>query len=255
MLPIIHPGQKIKLFFDLLKVIGDVILLVLYPLQVSFNISIISSNEIAIMIQKSINIYLIAIFSIGILIKSTTSIYKKGKLITNRTEILQNYMKKDLIIDLLFLIQLIFADEIPFLMILKILVLFRFKEIMKFVRMIFDFLHLSNAGIAFFQLLQLTFCIFFFSHCMACSWHAISYYGSSKDNILKALDIFNESWETRYFKYLFLTVNPGKIDPRNNIELTFGYFALLATSGSIGFMISGIHNIMRALSKSDEAKR
>ena len=258
MIPTINPGQRIKLFFDFLMVIGDLILLLFYPFQVSFDISLKFSdntNQIEKYIYQGINIYLITIFSTEIFIKSITGFYKKGKLITNKAEIFENYVKKEFIIDILFLIQLIFSEEISFLKILKILIIAKLTEVLRFARIIFDFLHLSNAGNAFFQLFQLTFCIFVFSHCMACSWHAISYYGPSKENMLKSLDLGEEPWQTRYFKFLFLTVNPGKIDPKNNIELSFGYFALLATSGSIGFMINGIHNIMRALSKSDEAKR
>lgn len=254
-IPIINPGQKIKIFFDFLMVFGNLILLLYYPLQVAFDISVISKDETINLIQKVMEIYIITIFSMGILIKCNTGFYKKGKLITSRTEILENYIKKEFIIDTLFVIQLIFSEEIKFLKIFKMLLIFKFHEIIRFAIIIFDFLHLSNAGVAFFQLFQLTFCILFFSHCMACSWHAISYYGPSNNNMLATFDIDEQSWQTRYLKFLFLTVNPGKIDPKNNIELTFGYFALLATSGSIGFMISGIHNIMRALSKSDEVKR
>ena len=254
-IPIINPGQKFKIFFDFLMVLGNFILLLYYPLQVAFDISVIAPDETINLIQQVIEIYIIAIFSLGILIKCNTGFYKKGKLITNRTEILGNYIKKEFIIDTLFLIQLILSDKITFLKIFKILLIFKFNEIMRFARIIFDFLHLSNGGVAIFHLFQLTLCIFFFSHYMACSWHAISYYGPSKDNMLKTFEIDDQPWQTRYLKYLFLTVNPEKIDPKNNIELTFGYFALLATSGSIGFMINGIQNIMRALSKSDEAKR
>jgi hypothetical protein len=50
-------------------------------------------------------------------------------------------------------------------------------------------------------------------------------------------------------------VNPGRVDPQNNVETIFGFFALLATSASLGFLISGIHNLMRILGKSSEDKR
>lgn len=59
----------------------------------------------------------------------------------------------------------------------------------------------------------------------------------------------------RYLRCLFWTVNPGRVDPQNDLETIFGFFALLATSGSMGFMISGIHNLMRILGKSSEDKR
>lgn len=255
MFPIINPGQRIKILFDFLMIFGNLILLFYYPLQIAFDISVISSNETLIIIQNAIGIYIISIFSMAILIKLNTGFYKKGKLITKREEIFKNYIKKEFFIDALLLSQLIFSENVPFLKIFKILILFKFKEIIRFARIIFDFLHLSSTGMAFFHLFQLTFCIFFFSHYMACSWHAISYYFPSSDNMLKAYNIYEEPWQTKYFKYLFLTVNPGRIDPKNNLELLFGYFALLATSGSIGFMINGIHNIMRAVSKSNEAKR
>ncbi len=90
---------------------------------------------------------------------------------------------------------------------------------------------------------------------MGCLWHSISYYSPFENNLLKASEYYNAKWYTRYLRCLFMTINPGKIDPQNNLELGFGYFALLATSGSIGFMISSIQNITRAFNKPAETRR
>ena len=116
-------------------------------------------------------------------------------------------------------------------------------------------MNLEETGFAFFQLFKLLMKLFIFSHLMACLWHAVSYYSPYSSTILKFTNYYNAPWYSRYFKCLFSTANPGRIDAQNDLELFFGFFALLATSGSMGFLITGIHNIMRVWFRSTEIKR
>ena len=90
---------------------------------------------------------------------------------------------------------------------------------------------------------------------MACGWHAISFYSPYQTSILKTSNYKSDDWLSRYFTCLFFTANSGKIDPKNDSEFLYAFFAILSTSSSIGFMVGGIHNIMRILSKSGDLKR
>lgn len=242
----------------------------MFPLELSFNYQ--ENNDVSIfdgqsLMQRDLEIFFSIILGIDIFSKFTTGFYHKGKLITNRTEIIKKYAKKGLIYDSIVFLQLVSScnlhssnlnsqnDMQGILKVLRICIFLKIPQINKFFHVLEEIFQLSNMGMAIFQLIKLTSSIFLFSHFMACGWHAISYYVSSQNNMLKALNIYDASWQSRYFRCLFMTVNPGKVDPKNDSELIFGFFALLATSGSIGFMINGIHNIMRTLSKSNESKR
>lgn len=240
----------------------NLLLLFIFPIEISFNVSFkyVSSADNPAELQKNLETTLIFIYLFDVAIKLNTGFYKKGRLTTNRSKIIRNYFRTKFISDTLFILQMIIYSYSqingktesmnPF----SLLILFKIPDLIKFGRVAQDFLRLSNLGAAIFQLLQLAICIIFFSHFMTCGWHAVSFYGPT-ENMLIFFEIYNSSWEKRYFRYLFMTTNPGKLEPKNDYEFVFGYFALLATSGSIGFLITGIHNIMRTLSKSHDKKR
>lgn len=240
----------------------NLVLLFIAPIEISFNVSFkyVSSIDNPAEFQKSSEAFLIFIYLLDVLVKLNTGYYKKGRLITNRSSIIRNYFKTKFVADILFILQMVIFSYTQINNTTKsvnsfsILILLKIPDLIKFGRVAQDYLRLSNLGAAIFQLIQLAICILFFSHFMACSWHAISFYGPI-ENMLTFFDLYDKSWEKRYFRYLFMTTNPGKLDPKNDSELVFGYFALLATSGSIGFLISGIHNIMRTLSESHQTKR
>lgn len=177
-----------------------------------------------------------------------------------------NYIKKSFLYDVLSYLPIFFQMLLNFEyfknnpgvnMIAKVTHFFIFLKIIelsKLMRLLEEIVDFGDKSIAFFHLFKLTIGIFFFSHIMACLWHAISYYSPYESNLLKFSGFFFQDWASRYLRCLFITINPGKVDPQNNLELGFAYFALLATSGSIGFMISSIQNITRAFNKTEEAK-
>lgn len=269
--PIINPGMKIKIIWDSIIFFVILFLFFMFPLELSFNYQENVNSSIfdgLSILQRNFEIVFSIFIGMDILLKFTTGFYRNGKLITNRKEIIKNYAKKGLIYDSIFFLQLILSTNLQYssslngqkdlqglIRVLRICIFFKIPEIIRFFHVLEEIFQLTNVGIAIFQLTKLTSSIFLFSHFMGCGWHAISYYVSSQNNMLKAINIYDAAWQTRYFRCLFITVNPGKVDPKNDSELIFGFFALLATSGSIGFMISGIHNIMRTLSKSNESKR
>lgn len=187
-------------------------------------------------------------------------------MVRKKTLILKNYIKNELLYDTLGFLPLVielhlhfFDSENSFLKefrsYIEVLFFFKIMEFKKLTRFLEETLNLNDKYFAFFQLFKLVITIFLFSNIMACLWHAISYSSPFDKNMLISQNYYDKDWQSRYLKVLFLTVNPGKIDPQNDLELLFGFFALLATSGSMGFMISGIHNLMRVLGKSSDQKR
>ena len=192
--------------------------------------------------------------------------YFQGILIKEKNKIAQNYLKQDLVCDLLSLLPLLiniylflnpFATSMFFKLrgLFQILIFFKFFEFKRTTRFLEETLNLSDKNFAILQLIKMGIAIFLFSNIMACLWHIICLYPSEENNLLKFQKYYDKEWQSRYLRCLFWTVNPGRVDPQNDLENLFGFFALLATSGSMGFMISGIHNLMRVLGKNSDQNR
>lgn len=137
----------------------------------------------------------------------------------------------------------------------QILIFFKVFELRRVTRFLEETLHLSDRNFAIFQLIKMAVILFLFSNIMACIWHIVCYNYGFEKNLLKSQNYYDKPWQSRYLRCLFWTVNPGRVDPQNDLENLFGFFALLATSGSMGFMINGIHTLMRVLGKNSEEKR
>ena len=209
---------------------------------------------------------ILAIFLLlDILIRLFTSYYNKGLLIVKPKLIFRNYMKNDLIYDLIAYFPVIangfisISDDSalkPLFMYSKSLIFIKILKVIDVIRSLEEIIHFNDNGFAIFQLLKLIFAIFLFCNIMACLWYITAF--SSEDPLLNMIKIYkleDKNWQTKYAKFLFVTVNAGKADPQNNREMIFGFFALISTSGSMGFLISGIHNIMRVLGKSSQQHR
>lgn len=198
-------------------------------------------------------------------IRLFTGYYSKGLLIIKPKLIFFNYMKNDFIYDLIAYFPVIvngffsISDDSalkPLFMYSKSLIFIKILKVVNVIRSLEEIIHFNDNGIALFQLIKLIFAIFLFCNIMACLWHIAAI--TSDDSLLNMIKIYkleDKDWQTKYAKFLFVTVNAGKADPQNNSEMIFGFFALISTSGSMGFLISGIHNIMRVLGKSSQQHR
>lgn len=266
--PTIEPDHKLKIIWDFINIIIVLILFIGYPIQICFGLDYFFLEDlIPLKATTGVPFEVIFVLLIGfdILIKMTTAYYEKGLLVKQKQRIIWNYLTKDFIYDALAYLPIIYrvnrptcyVDEEchPFFRILPVFIFVKGFEVMKAIRIWEEILHLGEKGFAIFQLSKLMVKILLFSHIMACLWHAVSFYSPYDSNILKVSNYVGLDWISRYLKVLFATTNPGRIDPQNNLELAFGYFALMATSSSMGFMISGIHNIMRVLGKNSEIQR
>ena len=186
-------------------------------------------------------------------------------MVREKSKILKNYFTQDLLWDGLGVIPIFlnfyvhYSSSVYIALELKgysqILIFFKIFELKRTTRFLEETLHLSERNFAIFQLIKMAISLFLFSNIMACIWHIVCYNFGFEKNLLKLQDYYDKEWQSRYLRCLFWTVNPGRVDPQNDLENFFGFFALLATSGSMGFMISSIHNLMRVLGKSSEQKR
>lgn len=263
-IPVISPDGIFKLIWDIIMIIIFLFLFLSYPIQISFNLQrLIISSYLPDSDIFSIEFFIAIFYGINVLIKLDLAYFDRGLLVTQKYKIIQNYIKTEIFCDFLGFVPILLGAYLQFnpnsplkeLQILVGLLIFsKILEVRKTTRFLEETLHLNDKNFAILQLIKLVITIFVFSNIMACLWHLTSYY-SSLENQLKMQNYYEKEWQSRYLRCLFWTVNPGRVDPQNNLEQFFGFFALLATSGSMGFMISGIHNLMRVLGKSSEQKR
>ena len=269
-IPIIKPENKKKLMWDFFMIFLTFLLFFIYPIQMAFNLKtflLYDSDNSSMIIQKCVSMILTIILGTDIILKFFSAYYEKGHLITKKSLIIKNYWKTSFLSDFSTFISvgielniaLGYLDKSLFFKIaskiFQSFIFLKLVEVNKFLCLLEEIIHFGQKGIALFHLFKLTISIFFFSHIMGCLWHVVCYYGPYEKNILKNTNFYDVDWTSRYLRCLFFTINPGRVDPQNELEMIFGYFALLASSGSIGFMISSIQNITRAFNKNEETKR
>lgn len=242
-----------------------VIFLFIYPIQISFDLTYNILEEIFYMEDffLSYEVFFACMFAIDILIKFKTAYYEKGLLVKDKHKIIITYLSQHFLYDILGFFPVFIDAYIYFYpnfssrytKLAKFLILFQVAGVLKTIRLLEEIIHFSDKKFALLQLLKLAINIFLFCHFMACVWHVTSYYSPYDNSMLKTYNYYGNPWTSRYIRCLFFTVNFGRIDPQNDFEQFIGFFNVLATQGCMGFMISGIHNIMRVLSKHSETKR
>ena len=264
-IPVIHPDNFIKIIWNFFIILIFLFLFFSYPIQMCFQLSHFWIEYYLELEQNMIEILFAVFYGINCLIKLNQSFYDKGMLVRERSLIVKNYIKTELFCDILgsipITIELMISVNPENSVLLKIrsyaeiLIFFKIFEVKRITRFLEETLHLNDKYFAFFQLFKLMITLLLFLNIMSCLWHATSFYSPFSKSMMQSSNYMTKDWQSRYLKTLFWTVNPGRIDPQNDLELCFGFFALLATSGSMGFLISGIHNLMRILGKNAEEKR
>ena len=97
-----------KIFWDFIIFLINILLLFISPIEISFNVSLkyVSSLDNPAELQKNMDTSLIFIYLFDVIIQLNTGYYKKGRLITNRSNIIRNYFKTKFISDTLFILQM-----------------------------------------------------------------------------------------------------------------------------------------------------
>jgi len=133
----------------------------------------------------------------------------------------------------------------------QFLIYFKSFELIKALDILDYILQFEERSEAFFNLLKLLIEIILFSHFIGCAWHAVAYYSPYKENMLQVNDLYQEAWFSQYLTFLFWTVSWAKLVPTNDLEYGFGFFAVLASQAVFGFIIQGIHSILKSLQKNN----
>jgi len=236
-------------------------------IQISFNLLII--QEILMgkeTLQKFVQVFLNAVLFFDIILKFITAYYHNGILVKNSQKIFRNYILSHFIYDFLAIIPIFIqsylilatTDEnyqsktlrliITF---SQFLIYFKFFEFVKALDILDDMLQFEERSEAIFNLGKLIIEILLFSHFIACAWHAVAYYSPYQENMLQLDNLDQKEWFSQYLTFLFWTISWDKLEPTNNLEYGFGFFAVLASQAVFGFIIEGIHSIVESLGENN----
>ena len=232
-------------------------------LQISFDLLILEqlfpeNRNAQMLVQIMINI----VFFFDILMKCFTAYYKNGILVKYLHKIITNYLNSHFLYDFLAIVpifissyRILFGEQQNAIsnssnIIIKLsqfLIYFKFFEFVKALDILDDVLQLGEKSEALFNLLKLIIEILLFSHFIACSWHAVAAYSPYELTMLEVEDLIHKKWFSRYLTFLFWTISWEKLEPQNDLEYGFGFFAVVASHAIFGFIIEGIHSILEGL--------
>ncbi len=260
---IIEPDHKLKIIWDFFIIFFYIILFFTAALHISFGLFMVEIIfPYSPILQKTVQILFNIVLFSDLFLKCFTAYYQNGILIRKPEKIFRNYLKSHFLYDFLAIIP-IFLDSYRILLIddseetsktytllmklSQLLIYFKTTEVTKALEILDDILQLEERSQAFFNLVKLIIEILLFSHFIACSWHAVGSYSPYHENILEVEDLLHKQWFSRYLTFLFWTISWEKLEPKNELEYGFGFFAVLCSHAVFGFIIEGIHEIVSSL--------
>lgn len=199
-------------------------------------------------------------------LKLITGYYENGVVIIDKSKIVKHYLKKGLILDFLsyfpIIAQTILKTNLLGVTVLKFLQLLMFCKIKRVQIILTNFqemISLKGKNDYILSLVNLLYQIMFFTHIMACVWHAVAYYNvyDGESNWLNANNMKELDWVTRYLNSLFwavsvmTTISNNHLTPQNNIELVFGILIFLVSSVFFGYALNSMREIFNLMSKSE----
>ncbi|KAL4505998.1 hypothetical protein ABPG72_013759 [Tetrahymena utriculariae] len=275
-IPVILPSSPLKFLWDLIFMILVIICLFYLPITISFGF--IFSDLIS-------QYYLIAIptlILLNIFFKINTGYYEKGQVIISRLQIIQKYINKTLLKDIICVFPLIFTfyyqantyqqsqqqdmnennSQYQFLLLPFIFKVFSINSTLKKFEERFN---LPRYLLNIIQLTKLLFTIIFINHMFACLWLYLARverkYGV--DQIwLNYNNVQNRNWTKQYIAGFYfmtvtmITVGYGDFLPQNQQEQILSVITMMIACGVFGYSLNEVGSIFNNFFQVDrEIKR
>ena len=268
-IPVIKPYQKIKVLWDILILLTIVGFFFIIPLQLSFEFDY--EEEFSLILESyHLNESLIHLVTLipelllvlDTLLKFITGFYENGIVIIEKSHIINHYLKKGLIFDLLsycpILAQSILHERGIGLRILQLLVFCKLKRVQIILHNFQQIISLNGKHDYILSLIILTAQIIFFCHINACIWHSVAFY-YPYDDVKTWLDysgIKNALWMRKYYYSIFwsiaamVTIGCGdKVSPQNDTEMMIASAIYLSSTLLFGYIINCMREIFDDMAK------
>ena len=255
-IPVLQPQNEFKVIFDFF--LFAIIMLDLWytPVNLSFNNGTISffdeklHNGVFFLEKVPVIVY-----HIDIIISINTAFFFKGVIVFEKLFILENYLKKYFLLDLIsvipFYVNLIFEVHS-----IEILVFFRLLKLKILIEKMKENLELSEKNQYFFQLIKLLFSILYVGHLCGCILHYISIWQinlGSNTTWLNELNLIEENWIVKYVNSVYYSVltmiTVGVPKTNSTVEKSFHIFINIVLSGTFAYSVSVIGIILQEMNK------
>ncbi|CAD8096288.1 unnamed protein product [Paramecium sonneborni] len=259
-LPLIHPGQYMKVIWDIVAVVARLYFLYIIPIDLAW-----IHQQFIFHDFKYISILFLLILIFDLLISLNTVYFQNGEAVTSRVKIVKHMLQLLIyfIIDRFIHISLDIENNLINIGLLIFLV--HHKTIINYATNYEDGLNISKKASSIFALFKLIAFLFYVIHLFSCFWFWVGKY--SIDNYdgqswIMSTNMFEQHWNTQYLQSFYytavtiFTVGYGDVTPQSNIEKIVTIILIMISSIQLPFSVNTVGNIITEMSAfSEERKR
>ena len=264
-IPIFHPSSKILNIWDILLSTLIIINCFIFTVSYSFHVHPHQVWSFTQDIENSISFNIFIIFNtlsflLNFFVTLNTAFYYSGEVIMKRRQILRNYLRGSMAIDITMNICLIicaadFSSPEAIVAILMLVFLFKLRDFFVTFNRIEEIFYQSENLEGVFSLIKLIGKIIIITHLMACLWYRVAAENTQENNWLKKLNLETSPWTSTYIYSLYwaitttATVGYGDITPQNEREVSFCMCCMLVGCAMFGYSLNKIGGILENLNK------
>ncbi|KRX04286.1 Cyclic nucleotide-binding protein [Pseudocohnilembus persalinus] len=276
--PIIRPNLRMKMFFDCY--FGYLVLFRMYFTTIKY-VFFLTDLRGSVNIIKGYTIFLINFsFLIDIFISFHTGYYEHGLLIMDRKKIAIRYIKTSFFSDVLVQIPMIFQlaiseqssfNVIVFGYVLESMIFLKIFSLNTLVKRCERVVSENEIGAAWWPLLSLIVKILILAHFLGCFYFLVGVYQieylQDERNWIQALDqnyfgnkpLYDQGWFLKYLVSIFwslgIMIQSVLEIPQTKIELIFTCVFVVIMTGTLGYVISTIGQILDNIEKKNKKYR
>ncbi|CAD8195038.1 unnamed protein product [Paramecium octaurelia] len=270
-IPLIHPGQFIKVIWDIVAVVARLYFLYIIPIDLAW-----VNQQFIFHDFKYISILFLLILIFDMLISLNTVYFLNGEAVTSRSKIVKHSLYNTYGLQWLSVFQLLVYFIIDrygeisldinnnLLNIGLLIFLVHHKTIINYATNYEEGLNISKKTSSVFALFKLIAFLFYVIHLFSCFWYWIGRYSLENyegKSWLITTNMSEQQWNTQYLQSFYytavtiFTVGYGDVTPQSNIEKIVTIILIMISSIQLPFSVNTVGNIITEMSAFSEERR